>query len=211
MINLDLNFDFCDTEESPCGLVEKMLSKERHFFNINNEIKQLSQIVKKPPNSYEVYKMLSVGGGFSSIGVIRFVTLFEDIEEMYVSTFRIGKKQFRELCDMNNREVLGKCTFITSLTQQKTDEIANYNGEKYNYYDYIKNECKNRNWKLITVDNHSKLILMKTAKNWYVVETSSNLNENPKMEQFSFENDKTLFEWYKSLFMEFEKYANDND
>nr|DAI82559.1 MAG TPA: hypothetical protein [Caudoviricetes sp.] len=43
---------------------------------------------------------------------------------------------------------------------------------------------------------------MKTEKNFYVVETSSNLNENPKMEQFSFENDKSLFDWYKKLFIE---------
>jgi hypothetical protein len=30
-----------------------------------------------------------------------------------------------------------------------------------------------------------------------VIETSSNLNENPKIEQFSFENDAELFEFYR--------------
>ena len=38
--------------------------------------------------------------------------------------------------------------------------------------------------------------------NNYVIETSSNLNENPKMEQFSWENDRGLFDWYKKLFIE---------
>lgn len=44
---------------------------------------------------------------------------------------------------------------------------------------------------------------MKTKnENYYVIETSSNLNENPKLEQFSWENDKELFEWYEKLFIE---------
>lgn len=43
---------------------------------------------------------------------------------------------------------------------------------------------------------------MKTPKNYYVVETSSDLNENPKMEQFSWKNDKELYNWYLELFIE---------
>ena len=46
---------------------------------------------------------------------------------------------------------------------------------------------------------------METKKNYYVVETSSNLNENPKIEQFSFENDKELFLWYEEFFKELMK------
>ena len=216
MLNFDdfdiaLDFDDFGEKPEPCGMVLKMLSKERHFLNIGNEIKQLRSIVGEPPKPDEVYKMLSVGGGFSSIGVIKFITLFEKIEQLYVSTFRVGKKQFAELCEMNNRGQLENATIITSATQKKTDELAEYNGEKYNYYDYIKTECAEKGWKLITIDNHSKLILMRTAKNYYIVETSSNLNENPKMEQFSFENDRKLFEWYERLFKEFENYAETAD
>lgn len=41
---------------------------------------------------------------------------------------------------------------------------------------------------------------MKTKNNYYVVETSSNLNENPQIEQFTFENDKDLYEFYYDIF-----------
>lgn len=47
------------------------------------------------------------------------------------------------------------------------------------------------------MQNHSKVTLMRTDCNWYVLETSSNLNENQKIEQFRFENDEHLFEFYK--------------
>lgn len=121
---------------------------------------------------------------------------------MYISTFRIGRKQFDVLTELKDKGKLGECCFITSQTQQKVDGAMFYNGTTYNYYEYICEKCKEYEWVLKAYDNHSKLILMQTNKNYYVVETSSNLNENPKMEQFSFENDKSLFDWYKKLFIE---------
>ena len=77
-----------------------------------------------------------------------------------------------------------------------------YKEKSYNYYNFVVAKCDENDWQIKSFDNHSKLILMQTDKNFYVVETSSNLNENPKMEQFSFENDKELFEWYEQLFKE---------
>lgn len=146
-----------------------------------------------------------MGGGFSSIGFIQYIALAEDIEELFVSTFRIGKAQFTILCNLSDKGRLDKVHFITSSTQAKTDSLAEYGSKKYNYYEFISNECALRGWSLSVFDNHSKLILMHTHKNWYVIETSSNLNENPKMEQFSFENDETLFNWYKDLFLQIEE------
>lgn len=204
--DLDFSLDFDKPQENTaCGLVLRMLSKKRNLFNIDNEIKQIRMLIDEPPKQDEVFKFLSCGGGFSSIGFIQYIALAEDIEELFVSTFRIGKTQFNILCNLNDNGQLNKVHFITSSTQAKTDSLVEYKGEKYNYYEFIMNECALRDWKLSVFDNHSKLILMRTRKNWYVIETSSNLNENPKMEQFSFENDKTLFNWYKDLFLEIEE------
>lgn len=41
---------------------------------------------------------------------------------------------------------------------------------------------------------------MRTSENYYVLETSSNLNENPKIEQYSFENNKELYLFYYEFF-----------
>lgn len=209
--DLDFGFDFDRPQENTInGLVLRTLSKKRQLFNVDKEVTQIRALIDEPPKSNECFKFLSCGGGFSSIGFITYVAMFEDVEELYCSTFRIGKSQFNVLLNLHKNGQLDKVHLITSSTQEQTDNKAEYKGKRFNYYDFIKSECKIRNWSLTVFDNHSNLILMRTNKNWYVIETSSNLNENPKMEQFSFENDKTLFEWYENLFIELENaYQND--
>lgn len=177
------------------GLALKMKSKKRYMFKLSRETRQLDIVLKRPPEPDECYKMLSVGGGFSSLALIKWISQHEVIEEMYVSTFRIGKNHFRELLKMAALGTLKKAHFVTSTTQKKVDT-------EYKYYDYVLDECNRLGWEIAAYDNHSKLLLMRTKNNFYVCETSSNLNENPKMEQFSFENDETLYEWYRDLLVE---------
>lgn len=185
-----------------CGLVQKVKSKKRTFFNIYNEVKQLDALIKNPPGINKCYKLLSVGGGFSSISIIQYIAELESIEDLYVSTFRVGNKHFDILCNLKDKGLLKNCYLITSATQERVDAKRVYNGKEFNYYSYIKAKCDEYNWQFKHFDNHSKLLLLKTPQNYYVVETSSNLNENPKIEQFNWENDKVLFEWYKKLFKE---------
>lgn len=212
MIDFKMNFDFGLNnfgkqaakykEIDICGLVEKMKSKKRCFFKIENETGQLAALVKEPPKPNECFKMLSVGGGFSSIAIIQYIAAREGIEEMFVSTFRIGKNHFKVLNTLHAQGKLKTAHLITSGTQARTDQQIKYKGKTYNYFDAISRQSEKNGWTLKVFDNHSKLLLLQTPKNWYVIETSSNLNENPKMEQFSWENDAALFDWYKKLFVE---------
>ena len=200
--DLDFGFETKYTQVDICGLVNKMKSKKRKMMNISRETKQLEALIEAPPKQNECFKMLSVGGGFSSLAIISFIAKQETIEQLYVSTFRIGKSHFQELIRLKKQKKLGTCHFITSQTQERVDDKAIYKGQEYNYYDYIVKTCEEFNWRIKSFDNHSKLLLMKTPKNYYVIETSSNLNENPKMEQFNWENDKQLYNWYLELFIE---------
>lgn len=73
--------------------------------------------------------------------------------------------------------------------------------EKYNYFQIMKNICDLNNWKYKSDKNHSKVLLFDTDAGKFVIETSSNLNENPKIEQFSFEQDEELYKFYmKEIF-----------
>lgn len=179
-----------------CGLVLKLKSKKRKSLNINRESKQIGALIENPPTKNQCYKLISVGG-FSSIGIIKYIALREGIEELYVSTFRIGKPHFEALCDLHKRGKLKQANFITSLKQAGIDSSMSIN-----YFEEISEECHKLGWNIKAYNNHSKIVLMKTPKNFYVIETSSNLSENPKMEQFSWENDKELYEWYEQVFKE---------
>lgn len=193
-----MNFDFdidLNFEEQPTmsAIIQKSKSKKRLMFKIDNEVKQLEKVLPNLPTENEVFKMLSVKGGFSSIGIIQYIAEKEPIQKLYVSTFRIGLKQFAMLKDLKESELLNDVEFITSGMQ-------GLNGLKYDYLSPILNGCKEYGWSVTEINNHSKLILAKTKNNYYVIETSSNLNENPKIEQFSFENDRKIFEWYVEFF-----------
>lgn len=193
--------DFLETKYHPVeinGLVKKMKSKRRAFFDVGREKNQLSALIGTPPKHEECYKLLSINGCFSTIGIINYIATREPIEELYVSTFRIGKNHFKVLLKLHSKGLLNNCSLITSTSQEEID----FKQDKYNYYDYIENVCDKIGWKLKTFNNHSKILLMKTKSNYYVVETSSNLNENPKTEHFSWENDKELYDWYLKLFKE---------
>ena len=201
-IGFDINEDDFELPEiryqpiDVCGMVLKMKSKKRLALNVSRETKQVGALVKHPPTSNQVFHLVSVGG-FSSIGIIKYVAMREKIEELYVSTFRIGKPHFEELCKLHKKGYIKQANFITSLKQAGIDSTLSID-----YFNIICEECIKRGWSIKAYNNHSKIVLMRTSKNYYIIETSSNLSENPKMEQFTWENDRTLFEWYEQMFKE---------
>ena len=205
----DFNFD--SLEESlearyeiidVCGMVIKAKSKEKIFVDFENERKQLEYLCEKLPNSNQVIKALSTKGGFSALSFILWITNTEKIEELWISTFRIGKKHFQKLEELYENNKIEKLYLITSDSQERIDSLAQYKDSTYNYFQHIKEISEKNNWKIAIFNNHSKIVLAKTKDNFYVLETSSNMNENPKCEQFSFENDKSLYDFYKNFLEE---------
>ena len=78
-------------------------------------------------------------------------------------------------------------------------------GLKYGYYQLFDRICGKNGWNYTVVQNHSKILLFDTDAGKFVIETSSNLNENPKMEQFSFEKNAELYDFYFSALGELVK------
>ena len=194
--SFDVGFDICKPQFFDVNaLILKNKSKTRSYFSITSEERQLGALLGKPPKKNETYKILSFKGGVSSIGFISFVANLEKIEELYVSTFRVGKKQFNIICNLIDCGKIDHATVITS------DFQAIAENEKYDYFDYEQGKADEYGITFKTAHNHSKIICMKTTNNFYVIETSSNLNENPKIEQFSLENDSKLYAFYRE-FME---------
>lgn len=203
--DFDFDFDLNVEEYEPLsmgGLLLNAESKKREMFEIGRGTKQLDALLKNPPKQSQSFRMLSAKGGFSSINLIWFVAKRETIEMLYASTLRIGKKQFETLRMLKHKGMLQKAFFLTSTMQKNLDR-------DYDYFQKVKQMCRECDFELQTMNNHSKIILMQTAENYYVIETSSNLNENPKIEQFCFENDKGLFEWYKNFFEAVRIYKKD--
>src|SRR5690625_6978286 len=93
---------------------------------------------------------------------------------------------------MYQQSILKKATFVVGGIMKEM------NNNKYNYFGFLKEVCKQNDWNLYIARNHSKIILFDTPVGKFVLETSSNLNQNPSIEHFSFEKNETLHDFYRS-------------
>jgi len=142
-----------------------------------------------------VYKFIS-DGGFSSISFIKYIAEHTIVKELWASTFRIGKKELWWIDTLHKHGRIGMCHFaVRSLMKNDSKRV-----KQYGYYDRFVDVCNNNGWEYLTINNHSKILLFDTEDGKFVIETSSNLNENPKIEQFSFEKDEELFDFYCDVF-----------
>ncbi|MEG1185703.1 MAG: hypothetical protein RSD63_08735 [Eubacterium sp.] len=156
---------------------------------------ELEEIMPELPEDDEVFKILS-NGGFSSIAFVKSVADKTRIDEMLATTLRVGRKHLEVIDVLYKNGAIGKVKFIIGSLMKNDSE----RGVKYGYYDDLKKKCDENGWEISISNNHSKILLMDTKKGKFVLETSSNLNENPKMEQFSFEKSEELFNMYMNFF-----------
>lgn len=161
-------------------------AKKKRFNIIRGKV-ELSTLIDRLPGENECFKFISTGG-FSSICFILFVAEIAKIKELHVSTFAVGKKEILTLHSLRKAGRLDKCTFQT-FTLMK-------DGNTKQYWEIFQQICEANNWRILNKRNHSKVILLDTDAGKFVIETSSNLNENPKIEQFSFEADAALYDFY---------------
>ena len=157
---------------------------------------EIESIMPNLPDD-EVFKLIT-SGGFSSIGFIKVIADATVINNLFVSTLRIGKKHLAVLDNLYKQKRLKNASFVIGSIM-KNDSAK---GKGYGYYDCLEDVCKKNGWEISVMNNHSKILLFDTDIGKYVIETSSNLNENPKIEQFSFEKNSELYEFYLSLFEE---------
>jgi len=172
------------------------IKKKRLSFNVMRELRSLEQLVKELPTN-TVYKFISQGN-FSSIAFIKFVADRTHIKTLTVSTLRVGKKHLAVLDTLYKQGKLGKVNFIVGSIMKD----GSTKDKEYKYFDILTDTCNKNGWGVTVLNNHSKILLFDTDKDKYVIETSSNLNENPNMEQFSFEQSNELYVIYYNAFKE---------
>lgn len=172
------------------------LPQKRKSFHIMRERGLLAEVMPELPKTGEAVKIVS-SGGFSSIAFVRLVGDLAGINELTASTLAIGKKHLAVLDAMHDQGKLDRARFIVGKIMRDRTEEA-----EYGYFKRLEEVCRKNRWQLTVKSNHSKILLFDTPAGKYVLETSSNLNENPNMEQFSFEKDAELYDFYNKILTE---------
>ena len=168
--------------------------KKRLQFHIAREAQELTKIMPDLPEN-EVYKMISCGG-FSSIAFVKYIADRTRINRLIASSLRIGKRHLMVLDNLHKQGKLGNADFVVGSIMKNDSDT----GRSYGYYDSLVSVCKANDWRVFLFNNHSKILLFDTGLGKFVLETSSNLNENPNMEHFSFEKNAELYAAYETVF-----------
>lgn len=188
------------------------LKKQGYKFHIIAELQQIEKLISDLPKNDEVHFFIS-SGNFSSIGFIKFVAERTKINKLSISSLRVGKKHLQVLDVLKKQGKLDRVDFIVGSIMKQDSKI----GKSYGYYDNLIDVCRKNDWTVTVANNHSKIINFDTDSGKYVIWTSSNLNENPKIEQFIFLKNNEIYqlgedEFFRKLLKEgatFEK-ANQN-
>lgn len=180
-IGLDISLDLDFLGEKPCEY-EVIETHER--FDLFAACERLKGI--KLPADSETVRVISPANGFSSAALICEISRQNGgIAEMHATTLRVGKKESQLLADL----AIPNCEIVAC-------GIMRHNGE-YNYSGQVEQTFAKAGYKLGYAKNHSKVILIITNNGKkIVIETSSNLNENPKIEQFTITQSEAVHDWY---------------
>ena len=164
----------------------------RTVFKLEHSISKLDDAGMKIPKIGESLRLISPAGGWSSCSLILWIAEQTKIKKMVATTLRVGKKEIDSICGLMEWGTLEQAEiYLSGISKQH---------KKYDYADYFEQKCKEYGIKYKYVKNHSKVILLDTDCGKIVIETSSNLNENPKIEQFCVVSSAEIYDFYLKCF-----------
>lgn len=167
------------------------------FMRTNDPYLQMDnweQFTNLIPKENQCFRFMSKRYGFSLLSLILVIAEKSRIIEFYGTSYRIGKKE------MNALEGLEIPKFYLTLGQLMKREDS-----KYGYYELLQEIATENNWHINFMDNHSKVFLLKLESGEsLVIETSANLNQNSKIEQYLISNDAEAFNYYVDVMTELE-------
>jgi hypothetical protein len=169
------------------------LKKKRTRFSVGGSVGHLEHLLGgELPGDDEVIKLIS-NRHFSVISLITYIARHTPINELYVSTFGVGRKEIVLLEGLRQQGKLKRASFVAGRI------MANA-ADKRERDRLLRQICEQNEWRYVCIDNHAKLTLFDTDAGKFVIETSSNLNENPSIEHFSFERSEDGYDFYREWF-----------
>jgi hypothetical protein len=108
----------------------------------------------------------------------------EKIICVHAVIYSSGKKNLNRLVEITKNTEL--CVIISGYMKRMQESS----------YNFIKNNCSN----VLIINTHCKLILVRTNKYFYVINSTSNLNSNSKYEFTEIHNSKKYYNLVLEIF-----------
>lgn len=191
MFDFDFNLDIEEFDE-----IETVSTKEKRvYFDLEKSFERLRANLRLPEEN-ESIRMISPAGGWSSCSLLMYLANKENIKNLFITTLRVGEKEMNALTNLMDDGKVESCKIVLcDISKENTK-----NGKKYDYTEVFEESCGEYGIEFMYRRNHAKVILAETERNYYVIKTSSNFNENPKIEQFIFSNSREIYNFYCEQF-----------
>ncbi len=177
-------------------------SKRRRRLSVWREAADLTALAGALPEGDEEYKIVSFCR-VSSVAFLRWVASQTVIHELTLSTFRIGPRALKLLSGLHAQGRLARARFVVGRLASSQHSKNN----ERTYFERLAAMCQRNSWRVCSINNHIKIMLFDTAVGRYILEGSSNLNDAPNWEQYTFQQDRALYEFYGRVFDEMFAFA----
>lgn len=175
------------------GQARAVRTRNRHAVRRANAEKLLSEILPARIDAGDSWHVIS-RGDIDALSYLRHALAgTTHFDKVVLSTWGIAKPDMDELASW--------------LDSGRIDELALYAGEIFpaqygDEYEAAVKLCDEYGIKLVIARNHSKVTLAcnRSEDYWLAMESSANVNTNPRIEQTCITHDKTLFEFYEEFF-----------
>ena len=128
------------------------------------------------------------GASFSSFAVLPRIIMQEgNIAELIISSFTLNLRIFDSIMNLFNRGQIGRIyLFLNDSIEKRLPTI---------YQQLLLYSANNPAIKVQLGWNHSKVTLVKTSTANYCLEGSGNFSETARHEQYTFSNDRDIYEF----------------
>jgi len=159
------------------------LSTNDIFIQTKNKLNKICEIPNKNTQQRIVTKK-----AINTFDFVLAILANENIINLTIAIYRIGKKTANELKELQKS---GKIKNITILLNDGFPKLI---PDCWNLLKSFESE----KFKLKLENNHTKIILAETKENNYIIEGSGNLSINARIEQYTFDNNKQIYDFHKN-------------
>lgn len=164
------------------------LLRERFLQIHNARVESIKNLCGNFPSGSEIFFIWTLNS-FNAFTFIPYIIKHVGIiDELIVSTYSINQRIIDAFINLIEKKKIAKAfIFISESIQHRQPKVFDYlNHTAKNYPEVIKIGYA---W------NHSKVTLIKSAGNHFVIEGSGNWSENSKHEQYIFLNSQKVYEF----------------
>ena len=164
--------------------------KNRHLTRRAKSEEVLRSVLPDYVDTGDSYHVMS-SGDVDSMSFMTFYMVNYAFDDVLISTWVIADSDIDNLIDLMKNGRIKKLKLCLG-------EI--YPGTYPAEYSRLLKMRDEFNFQMVVARNHSKIMLMKNSDMDLVIESSANVNTNPRMEQTAIHNDKGLYDFYNEFF-----------